>query len=386
MSAEPMRTVHTAIGLMSGTSLDGIDAALVTTDGIIVSEHVAFISRAYSPEFTSNLKGAVALAHGLPEIPCGDPVVAEAAAELTRLHADAVRELLDFAGLEPGDIRVVGFHGHTVDHRPDASPAATWQIGDGALLAALAGIDVVGDFRSNDVANGGQGAPLLPFYHRALVGGQDEAVVILNIGGVANVTWIGAGNGIGNGIGNGEDAPLLAFDTGPGNALIDDWMLAHTGQSYDDNGALARTGAVSEPVLRDLLAHPYFDRPPPKSLDRDEFDTALCRGLSPEDGAATLTAFTEQAVVRALEHFSETPGRWYVTGGGRLNGLMMAGLERLLGVPVDQIEVLGVNGDAVEAEAFALLAVRSLLGLPYTFPETTGSPRALGGGVFFPKP
>jgi anhydro-N-acetylmuramic acid kinase len=284
-------------------------------------------------------------------------------------HAEVVRALLDDSATPPAAVSAIGFHGHTILHRPEQG--RTWQIGDGALLAERSGIPVVNDFRSQDVAAGGQGAPLVPVYHAALAGGLARPLAVLNLGGVGNVTWIG------------EDGDLLAFDTGPGNALLDDWALRHTGRPIDQDGMLARTGLFDVGALRAFRAHPYFTRRPPKSLDRDDFSKtaeALVAGLGAADGAATLGAFTVAAVDLARAYFPAPPRRWLVCGGGRHNPFLMDGLRRRLGVPVDPVDVVGWDGDALEAQAFAFLAVRSLKDLPLTWPGTTGVARPLGGG------
>ncbi len=288
--------------------------------------------------------------------------------DITAAHAHAVAALLDREGLTPGAVSVIGFHGHTIAHRPDEG--ITWQIGDGARLADCTGIDVVCDIRGRDVAAGGEGAPLAPLYHAALAGDLERPLGILNLGGVGNVTFLGEGGAIG------------AFDTGPGCALIDDWVRRHDAGSYDVDGSLAASGAVDRDVLAKLLDHPYFDRPPPKSLDRDDF-TGDVGNLSAADGAATLTAFTAEAVGLARAHLPRPPTRWLVTGGGRHNPTIMAALGDVLGAPVDSVEVVGWQGDAIESQAFAYLAVRSLRGLPLSLPETTGVPRPLTGGALY---
>jgi anhydro-N-acetylmuramic acid kinase len=238
-------------------------------------------------------------------------------------------------------------------------------------LANLLGLDVVADFRSADVAAGGEGAPLAPLFHAALASALPKPIAVLNIGGVANVTWIG-----------GPDE-ILAFDTGPGNALIDDWVYRHTGAAADHDGALARAGTVSAADVEDFLANSYFDRLPPKSLDRDDFRGALPTGLSLEDGAATLTEMTAAAVAVATRHFPAPVGQWLVTGGGRHNPALMEALQRRLRVPVQPVEAVGWDGDALEAQAFAYLAVRSALGLPLSLPSTTGIPHPTCGGRLF---
>ncbi len=274
---------------------------------------------------------------------------------------------------------LVGFHGHTILHRP--AERRTWQIGDGALLAGLAQVDVVADFRSADVAAGGEGAPLAPLYHAALAAQRAKPVAILNLGGVANVTWIGPRTNGGDDDGADD---ILAFDTGPGNALIDDWVHRHTGGAADIDGALARAGAASAAYVAGFLAHPYFARKPPKSLDRDEFQGAIPEGLALADGAATLTEMTAASVAAATRHFPASPREWLVCGGGRHNPALMAALARNLGVRVRPVEAAGWDGDALEAQAFAYLAVRSVMGLPLSLPATTGAPHPVPGGRLFP--
>jgi anhydro-N-acetylmuramic acid kinase len=246
----------------------------------------------------------------------------------------------------------------------------TVQIGDGPLLARRSGIDVVYDLRAADCAAGGQGAPLAPVYHRALASRLPQRpVAILNIGGVANVTWIGRG---------GE---LLAFDTGPGNAMIDDWMQRRLGFARDEDGALAARGRVHDDYVTQYLRHSYFGEPPPKSLDRNAFALELVSGLSPQDGAATLAAFTAASIAQARAHFPEQPLLWVISGGGRRNKTLMAMIAGLVESAVAPAEAVGMDGDAVEAEAWAYLAVRSLKGLPISFPGTTGAPAPVTGGV-----
>ncbi len=350
-----------ALGLMSGTSMDGIDAALVQTDGEKVSGFGAALSLPYDEDFKDRLRG---LQGRDPEGDAGSQAVAE---DLTRQHGEAVRALLAEGGLAAADIGVIGFHGHTVLHRP--GDGVTRQIGLGGLLAKETGIPVVCDFRSNDVAQGGEGAPLAPLYHAALSLNYEKPLAVLNIGGVANVTWIS------------PDGGLIAFDTGPGNALIDDWVRQRTGEAMDENGRLAREGTVDRDVLARLLDNPYFERLYPKSLDRDDFDSTPLAGLSAADGAATLTAFTAAGVEKAVHLFPALPNRWLVCGGGRHNPAIMAALRSELSEPVEPVEMAGWHGDALEAQAFAFLAVRSLKGLPLSLPSTTGVKAPATGGV-----
>jgi anhydro-N-acetylmuramic acid kinase len=346
-----------ALGLMSGTSLDGIDVALVETDGEERVTTGPALTIPYPDSFRERLRDVLG----------GAGAVDAVETELTRLHAAAVAA---FCARHPGPaIDLVGFHGHTILHRP--AERRTWQIGDGALLAHLAGIDVVGDFRSADLTAGGEGAPLAPLYHAALAAPLEKPLAVLNIGGVANVTWIGGG---------GE---VTAFDTGPGNALIDDWVRRHLGMAADFDGALARAGHVSETHVAHFLDHPFFARLPPKSLDRDDFRDAVPDGLSPADGAATLVEMTAAAVAAALRHLPAPPREWLVCGGGRHNPALMEALARRLAVPVRPVEAVGWDGDALEAQAFAYLAVRSVIGLPLSLPTTTGVPRPTCGGRLF---
>ncbi len=346
--------------------MDGIDAAILVTDGVCVDRFGPAVTVPYDPAFRQDLRSILG-GQGRPDR------IAQVERDLTLAHVRAVNHLLDQHGLDPAQVDVIGFHGHTILHRPDQR--RTWQIGDGALLARETGIPVVNDFRSADVAAGGQGAPLVPVFHRALAAGLDRPVAVLNLGGVGNVTWIG------------DDDQLLAFDTGPGNALVDDWALAHTGLAQDTDGRLARAGRVDGGKVTEFSALPYFSRLPPKSLDRDDFAQAAARlvqGMDAADGAATLTAFTAQSVRLAASHFPKPVARWLVCGGGRHNPTLMAALARHLNVPVDPVEAVGWDGDALEAQAFAFLAVRSLQGLALTFPGTTGGAEPQGGGVFHP--
>ena len=351
-----------ALGLMSGTSLDGIDAALIRSDGRARIETGPSETLPYDAAFRDRLRAVLGAAGPVPEVE----------RELTLRHARAVDVLMAKAGLARAQVAAIGFHGHTVLHEPEAR--RTRQIGDGALLAAETGIDVVCDFRSRDMANSGQGAPFAPLYHAALAAGLEKPLAVLNMGGVGNLTWIGPADAAG-------ETPVLAFDTGPANALIDDWAERHCGRPMDQDGALARAGTVDAAALADLLDNAYFSRPPPKSLDRDDFDPAPVAGLSPADGAAALTAFSAAAVAKAVAHLPDAPRRWLVTGGGRRNPALMAALEGRLGAPVNPVESVGWDGDALEAQAFAYLALRSLDGLPLSLPGTTGVETPTTGGV-----
>jgi anhydro-N-acetylmuramic acid kinase len=347
------------VGLMSGTSADAVDVALIETDGEAHVRLIAAGERPYSADERGILRAAARRALEMPA-PAADPLVAAAEALLTATHAEAVRAL---PGWEAATL--VGFHGATVAHRPDRG--WTWQIGDGGALARALAKPVVHDFRSADVAAGGQGAPLAPGFHRAIMNGLGDAVGVLNIGGVANLSWFVGGR-------------WGALDTGPGNALIDDWVASHGAGTRDEGGALAASGRVRADVLSGLLDNPWFDAAGPKSLDRDDFTLAAVRGLPLHDGAATLSAFTAEAVALALRAL---PGRLdllLVTGGGRRNATLMAMLAGRTGIAVEPVEARGFDGDSLEAQAFAWLAARVVRGLPTSWPETTGVPAPVSGG------
>jgi anhydro-N-acetylmuramic acid kinase len=348
------------IGLMSGTSLDGIDAAVLVTDGENYIEREGFLTVPYEEGLRQRIRASL----NIPQESVN--TITDVERDLTIAHADAVKMLMQREGLKPSDVNLIGFHGQTVAHDP--ARKYTCQLGDGELLARLTGIQVVNDFRTADVKAGGQGAPLVPIYHAALSAEREKPVVFLNIGGVANITYIGT---------RGE---MIAFDTGPGNALLDDWVLKHTRKRYDEAGKLSSRGTVSEGVLKQLMANPFFDAKPPKSLDRNAFVSQAWKDLSPADGAATLAAFTVGGIIHALKFLPEKPKAWIVSGGGRLNRVFMTSLHNKLHVPVVLIEELGLNGDAIEAEAFAYMAVRSVKGLPISYPYTTGVPRPMTGG------
>ncbi|PZO78034.1 MAG: anhydro-N-acetylmuramic acid kinase [Sphingomonas hengshuiensis] len=357
-----------AIGLMSGTSLDGIDAALIDSDGEGDVRPIAFVGTPYTDEDRAILAAATELALLLDD-PGEHPLIARAEELLTRTHAAAVATLLDKAGVEARAVDVVGFHGQTVAHRPDKG--WTWQLGDGAALAAATGIDVVADLRIDDVKAGGQGAPLLPAYHAARAAGMEKPVAVLNLGGVGNITYVGEGD------------ELIAFDTGPANGLVDSWVEAESGARYDAGGALAGSGQVDSAVLGAMLDHPFFDLPHPKSLDRHDFTIQPARGLSAADGAATLTAFTAACVAEAIDRLPMRPRRLLVGGGGRHNPVMLAMIAERTGLAAEPSDAIGWDGDALEAEGFAYLAIRSLKGLPITFPGTTGVAAPLTGGTLY---
>ena len=351
-----------ALGAMSGTSLDGVDAAMVLTDGHSIEAFGPDAYRAYSQAERDVIRAGFGLWPG-------EAAVAAAAEVVEAAHAEV---LARFSGVD-----VVGFHGQTLAHDPRGR--GTHQAGNGALLAQVLGLPVVWDFRSTDVQMGGQGAPLAPFFHHACArhAGLEAPVAFLNLGGVGNLTWVDPRVAQ-------PEAPgaLLAFDTGPANAPVNDLMLARTGLAQDAGGALAAAGQADEAVVTAFLAHPYFFKMPPKSLDRNDFPALLpaVAHLGDADAAATLVACAAAAVARGAEHFPQKVDRVFVCGGGRHNAAMMAALSARLACAVGPVEEIGLNGDMLEAQAFAYLAVRVMRGLPTSAPMTTGVPAAVGGG------
>ena len=352
-----------ALGAMSGTALDGVDGAMVLTDGAQVLEFGPSAYRPYSGSERAVIRAA------LGQWP-GEAGTRAAAEMVEAAHVDLLSR---FSGAE-----VVGFHGQTLAHDPGGR--GTHQVGDGGLVAGALGVTTVWDFRSTDVEMGGQGAPLVPFFHHACARfiGADAPLALLNLGGVGNVTWVDPRV-------ERPELPgaVLAFDTGPANAPVNDLMQERRGLAQDEGGALALSGLVDEGVLAQFLALPFFYRMPPKSLDRNDFHRLLqmVSGLSDPDAAATLTAAAAAAVARGTEHFPAPVTRLLVSGGGRHNGAMMAGLAlRLPGVRVEKVEAVGLDGDMLEAQAFAYLAVRVFYGMPTSGPATTGVPALVGGG------
>jgi anhydro-N-acetylmuramic acid kinase len=351
-----------ALGAMSGTSLDGVDAAMIKTDGHTV---VAFGPSAYRP-YSAQEQDVLRAALGRWP---GDPAVEAAAEVVETAHAEV---LARFSGAE-----LLGFHGQTLAHEP--SGRGTHQCGNGAVLAQALGLPTVWDFRSSDVTIGGQGAPLAPFFHYALARhiGATEPLAFLNLGGVGNITWIDP-------TAPGPESPgaLMAFDTGPANAPINDLMRQRLGLAQDEAGALAASGEVDEDFVASVLMDPFFDRLPPKSLDRNDFAGLLDHMdlLSDEDAAATLTAVAAAAVAAGQIHFPAPVTRILVTGGGRHNPTLMAELRRRIPVQIDPVETVGLDGDMLEAQAFAFLAVRVLRKMATSGPDTTGAPALVGGG------
>jgi anhydro-N-acetylmuramic acid kinase len=368
-----MDIVRTAIGLMSGTSMDGIDVALLRTDGRGFIERGPFLGVAYDAGFRERLKRALDLARPLSDRSARPNELREIEIELTQRHEDAVTAFLQKFGLASGDIDVLGFHGQTVLHRPD--DALTIQIGDGELLAERTGIPVVYDMRANDMLHGGQGAPLVPAYHAALAGRfqqEGQTVCFVNIGGISNLTYIGV------------DGRIAAFDSGPGNTLIDQWVEMQTGKTYDPGGEIAGRGQVVADIAARYLGSPFFQGNIRRSLDRGDFKPLVDGEASLEDGARTLAHVAAASIVKSAGYLPESPSVYIVCGGGRLNGTIMAEFADMAGKrgsAVMSAEQAGFDGDAMEAEAWAYLAVRSLEGLPLTYPGTTGVSQPVTGGV-----
>ncbi|HET7491094.1 MAG TPA: anhydro-N-acetylmuramic acid kinase [Bradyrhizobium sp.] len=359
----------TAIGLMSGTSLDGVDIAMIETDGKRIKSVGPSGYRPYSEAERRLLVQALAEAVHLSQRDARPGILHEAERVVTMAHAEAVATFSAQNRIAPEDIDIVGFHGQTVLHRP--ADRMTVQIGDAAALAKAIHIPVMHDFRAADVAAGGQGAPLVPVYHRALAQSleREGPVVVLNIGGVANISYI-------------DGDTLIACDTGPGNALIDDFMYRELSQRFDSDGRIASQGTVDEAWIAQALKHPFFALPPPKSLDRNDFSMLMLRDVPPADGAATLTAFTAATVAAVVPHLPKRPQSWIVAGGGARNHTMMRMLrERLAPAPVEAAATLGWSTDAIEAQAFGFLAARGLKGLPLSYPATTGVPFPMTGGM-----
>lgn len=368
-----MSKILRAIGLMSGTSMDGIDVALLTTDGLSHVERGPFLSVPYDDVFRAQLRQGLEDAKAITarhERPGCLGALEEA---LTVRHVQAVKRFLEVNGIRPRDIDVIGFHGQTVLHRPDH--ALTVQIGNGALLARETGIDVVYDMRANDMAHGGQGAPLVPVYHSALASAIGDAafpVCFVNIGGISNLTFVG------------EEGEIVAFDSGPGNTLIDQWVEGQTGQAYDAGGAIAAKGQVVRALADRYLKHPFFTANTRRSLDRNDFLPPKAGEVSLEDGARTLAHVAAASIFASARHLPKRPKTYVICGGGRLNAMIMADLTEMAAAEAAAVlnaDDMALDGDAMEAEAWAYLAVRSRMGLPLTFPGTTGVPEAVTGGV-----
>ena len=348
--------------------MDGIDVALIRTDGQNIVEPGPSATVDFDARTRARLTLAMQQATNISQRNQRPGDLTAIERQITDAHIKAVESFLQLNGLRDSEIDIIGFHGQTVLHRPD--DRLTVQLGDGQRLADKLSIPVVYDLRAADVAAGGQGAPLVPVYHRALAAGfAARPVAFVNIGGISNITWVGEGDA------------LLAFDCGPGNAMLDDWTLQHTGKPFDEGGVYARSGKLNEEVLHDYLRLPFFNQPVPKSLDRGDFTLDGLQALSGPDGARTLTELTAKSIASAAVWFSLPPKDWIICGGGRRNKFLMQRIAANVQGIVTPAEAHHRNGDSMEAEAFAYLAVRSLKGLPITYPTTTGVPQPMTGGV-----
>jgi len=360
-----------AIGLMSGTSMDGVDVALIETDGEAIHSLGPAAGFAYTALERQLLSEAMEWARGIVHRADRSGVLSIAECMLTAKHAESVKTFAADNGIELSGVDVVGFHGQTVLHRPERR--LTVQLGDGAALSKALGVPVVYDFRAADMEKGGQGAPLVPIFHRALALHEklELPAAFVNIGGIANVTYVP----------DGPPEGLIAFDAGAGNCMLDDWAMKHIGEPVDRDSRLALAGTVNRKALEALLSQPFFSAPPPKSLDRSAFALDALAHLSAPDGAATLTAFTVAGIAASARHFPARPKTWIISGGGTHNPHMMEGLRRVLGPDMMTAEMAGFSSDFMEAQAFAYLAARRLRDLHATFPGTTGAPQAAVGGV-----
>lgn len=370
-----------ALGLMSGTSMDGIDLALLRTDGETVVERGPSFAVPYDAAFRRRLEASLETAKAIEGRNERPGELAALERDITGRHADAIDLFLRNGAGRWGKPEIIGFHGQTVLHRPHLG--LTVQLGDGKWLAELTGIPVVYDMRANDMVHGGQGAPLVPAYHAALAHALPDAhagrfpLVFVNIGGISNITFVP------------EKGDPIAFDTGPGNTLIDQWVSSRGGIPYDADGAVASEGGVVRDVVDFYLDNRFFDLAGPKSLDRNDFTLEKAASLELADGARTLAAVSAEAILKSVEHLPQKPKLWIVCGGGRKNPHIVADLSAgasAMGAEVLIAEDVGLDGDGTEAEAWAYLAVRSLRGLPLTFPTTTGCRQPVSGGVLARPP
>jgi anhydro-N-acetylmuramic acid kinase len=353
------KQLQKALGLMSGTSADGADVALIATDGENAIEFFGGLTLPYDRELRARILEA-----SQHDVPLTE--LARIERDITLHHAEAVAELLRTLPREAEGCDLIGFHGHTVRHI--TSELICWQISNPWLLAEKTGMRVVSDFRRHDIAVGGQGAPLVAMFHRALFTHEVRPCVILNLGGVANITWLG------------EHEEIIAGDTGPGCGLLDEWIEEMSGHSHDKDGEIAQRGQVDKSIVEAALSTPFFSKPLPRSADRFDFDHVDVSGLSVEDGAATLCAVTVQAIIRAVRTMPKPPKVLWVTGGGVHHPVIM----RMLGEnfpKVRNVREMNLNPDTLEAECFAWLAVRHTKGLPLTIPETTGCKKPVCGGT-----
>jgi anhydro-N-acetylmuramic acid kinase len=353
------KSLQKVLGLMSGTSADGADVALIATDGENAIEFFGGLTLPYDRELRSRVLDASQ--HDVPIVE-----LARVERDITLHHAEAVAELLRMLPRESQGVSLIGFHGHTVRHL--ANEQITMQIGNPWLLAEKTGMRVVSDFRRHDMAVGGQGAPLVAMFHRALFPNEPRPTVIINLGGVANITWLG------------EHNEIIAGDTGPGCGLLDEWIQEMAGQPHDEDGRIAQKGKVDESIVESALATPFFSKKLPRSADRFDFDHVDVSGLSVEDGAATLCAVTVRAILQAVKQMPKRPAVVWITGGGVHHPVIMGMITESFG-NVKSVREMNLNPDTLEAECFAWLAMRHTKELPLTIPETTGCRKPVCGGA-----
>lgn len=351
-----MNKIYRAIGLMSGTSMDGIDLALLESDGRKIINRKNFSYLPYSKDFKTRLSNLIYDRPTLEEIK-------DVEKELTILHASLVNKFLSENNLNPQEIDVIAFHGHTIFH--NAHQGITWQIGNAHLLSHLCKIDVVADFRSRDVALDGQGAPLVPIYHAHLFAKQKKPYAVLNIGGISNISYFVSD----------DENDIIAFDICFGNAPIDDLMKKKLGRDFDANGEIAAKGNIDYLLADRILQNEIFHKKPPKSFDRDDFSEVIApiNNLKIEDALATFAYMHAKAININLDFLPQRPKEIFICGGGRKNSVLISEMKKhIISCNIIAVDEIGFNGDAIEAEAFAFLAIRSLENLPISFKNTTG--------------
>ena len=359
-----------SLGLMSGTSQDGIDVGIIETNGDKIYDIGPSLSFPYSDIFRKKLRKIINNAVN-SSLPSNNNQVS---VELSQLHIKAIGKLIDSLSLDNKykNPDIIGFHGHTIIHLPEKS--LTQQIGDSKYIANKLNIPVVGDFRLNDVLNGGQGAPLVPIFHKAMIQNEISPIAIINIGGISNITWIDNSNN-----------KLIAFDMGPGNCLLDDWVVKHTDEKYDRDGIFSYSGIVNDKWVSKMMKNNFFLKLYPKSIDRSYFTSRGLSTLNFEDGAATLISLTVKSILAGINQCPRLPKYIYLSGGGRKNKTLIRELKKNCSCEILMIDEIDWDGDMLEANAFAFLAVRTLKGFPLTYPQTTGvRTPMLGGKVFLP--
>jgi anhydro-N-acetylmuramic acid kinase len=367
-----MNDLITTIGLMSGTSSDGIDASIIKSDGENEVHFIGNFFLAYEENVKIKIRSLKEKINLISDLNKNKLEIATLEREITLLHAKTVDLITKKNKIDKSKIDLIGFHGHTIFH--NFAEKKTIQIGDGKLLAQLTNSNVVNNFRENDINNGGQGAPLVPIFHKLLQNKLDlkKPILIVNIGGISNVTYIG------------QEKEIVSLDTGPGNCLIDKilQLKSKNKKQFDKNGAIAFSGSIDKNILESYLNDPYYDSLPPKSLDINDFSISPLRSLSLEDSVSTLSELTALTIVNSLSFFSVKPKKIILCGGGRKNKYIFERIKQLSNIPTNNIDEYNINGDFIESQAFAYLAIRSFLKKHISFPETTGVSRPSTGGVF----